>query len=94
MSGFPEAEAVDVVDTQIKPVTQYFEEPQEIEEIIAAVFPQEIGYYWNSRDMLDRNFDILITFKTDTEYPYGRGFYSYKFFKGQVPGFVVERTAQ
>lgn len=94
MSGFSGAEAVDVVDTQIKPVTAYFEEPQEIEEIIAAVFPQEIGYYWNGRDMLDRNFDILITFKTDTEYPYGRGFYSYKFFKGQAPGFVVERTAQ
>lgn len=94
MSGFPEAEAVDDVDMQIKDVTKYFDEPQEIEEIIAAVYPQEIGYYWNSRDMLDHNFDILITFKPGTEYPYGRGYYSYWFLKGQVPEFVVERTAR
>ena len=49
--------------------------------------------YWNEREALDHNYDVVISFKADTEYPYGLGYYSYDFLSGEVPDFVVERTA-
>ena len=51
--------------------------------------------YWNNRDMTDRNYEITISFNADTDYhhPLGRGYYDFYFLTGEVPEFVVEKTA-
>ena len=44
---------------------------------------------------LDDNYELYITFRKDTTYPYDRGSFGvyYKFYTGQVPEFVKEATA-
>lgn len=76
-----------------KAVTKYFEDTEEIAEIVEAVYPNGFDVYWNAPNPIDTNYDIIITFKADTGYPYGRGYFYYEFLKGQVPDFVVEATA-
>lgn len=76
-------------------VTKTFFEKDEIEEIIASIYPASMSSIWNDGRELDENYDLFITFKKDTTYPYDRsniGVY-YKFYTGQVPQFVVEGTA-
>ena len=43
--------------------------------------------------MLENGYDVIVTFKADTDYPYKRGYFEYKFLDGRVPDFVVEKTA-
>ncbi len=74
-------------------VVERFEDPEEIAEIIKGLYPSYMDLYWNEREALDHNYDVVISFKADTEYPYGLGYYSYDFLSGEVPDFVVERTA-
>lgn len=74
-------------------VVEIFDDPQEIAEIIEGIYPSYLDLYWTGADTLDRNYDIMITFKANTDYPYGMGYYSYSFLTGQVPDFVVERTS-
>lgn len=79
--------------SSIEVVKKIFEDPEEIAEIIEGIYPSDLDLYWAENDTLDRNYDIKISFKANTEYPYGMGYYSYDFLTGQVPDFVVERTA-
>lgn len=79
--------------TESGTVREFFDDPQEVAEILANIYPQELDVFWNETDSKDKNYEIAITFKTDTDYPYGRGYYYYQFLNGQVPDFVVERTA-
>ena len=79
-------------------VTDSFDDPEEIEQILAGIYPMELkdkASYWNNRDMTDRNYEITISFNADTDYhhPLGRGYYDFYFLTGEVPEFVVERTA-
>ena len=79
-------------------VTASFDDPEEIEQILAGIYPMELkdkASYWNNRDMTDRNYEITISFNADTDYhhPLGRGYYDFYFLAGEVPEFVVERTA-
>ena len=74
-------------------VREIFEDPEEIAEIIEGIYPSDLYLYWAESNALDRNYDIKISFKANTDYPYGMGYYSYDFLAGQVPDFVVERTA-
>lgn len=74
-------------------VVEKFEDPEEIAKIIEGIYPAHLSLYWTENNTLDRNYDISITFKANTDYPYGMGYYSYDFINGQVPDFVVERTA-
>ncbi|MCM1253480.1 MAG: hypothetical protein NC321_11715 [Clostridium sp.] len=74
-------------------VTIYYEDTEDIEKIVDALYPQDFETYWNERGTIDDNYDVVVTFKPDAEYPYGRGYYYYEFLSGQVPDFVVQATA-
>lgn len=76
-------------------VTKEFTDPEEIAQIIENVYPDGAisSLYWNEADSLENEYSIVITFKMDTDWPYKRGYYNYRFLKDQVPEFVVERTA-
>lgn len=87
------AEAV-YMDTQ-HAVRKEFNDPEEIAAIVENLYPSVTlqNLYWNDADTLDKEYDVIITFKTDSDYPYKRGYFEYDFLSGQVPDFVVERTA-
>ncbi|MDE5931719.1 MAG: hypothetical protein K2H40_04455, partial [Lachnospiraceae bacterium] len=76
-------------------VTKEFTDPEEIARIVENVYPDGAisSLYWNEARSLDEEYSIVITFKMDTDWPYKRGYFNYRFLKGQVPEFVVERTA-
>lgn len=50
---------------------------------------------WCDYQEMDSNYDVYITFKKDTTYPYDRSSYgfSYQLFRERVPEFVEEATA-
>lgn len=81
------------VDYEIREVTAYFDNSKEIEEIARNLYPQDLTMYWNGANMTDIDYQVVITFKPDTEYPYGRGYFYYRFLNGQVPDFVEKATA-
>ncbi|MDE5598786.1 MAG: hypothetical protein K2J04_13280, partial [Lachnospiraceae bacterium] len=45
-------------------VTASFDDPEEIEQILAGIYPMELNdkKYWNKYDMTDRNYEITISF--------------------------------
>ena len=76
-------------------VTKTFLAQEEIEQIVGVIYPEFMSSGWNDDRELDRNYDIYITFKKDTAYPYDRSNYGvyYKFYTDKVPEFVKEATA-
>ncbi len=76
-------------------VRKEFTDPDEIAEIVEQLYPSGtlLNLYWNDMNELDDGYNVTITFKMGTDYPYKRGYFEYKFLSGQVPDFVVERTA-
>lgn len=88
------AEAAYVYDDD-HTVTKTFFEESEFEQITKAIYPASMSSAWNDSRELDENYDVYITFKKDTSYPYDRGNFGvyYKFYTGQAPEFVVEGTA-
>ncbi len=76
-------------------VTKTFLEEEEFAQITKVIYPASMSSAWNDGRELDENYDIYITFKKDTSYPYDRSSFGvyYKFYTGQVPKFVVEGTA-
>lgn len=76
-------------------VTKTFLEEEEFAQITKVIYPASMSSAWNDGRELDENYDIYITFKKDTSYPYDRSSFGvyYKFYTGQVPEFVVEGTA-
>ncbi|MCM1155003.1 MAG: DUF6449 domain-containing protein [Roseburia sp.] len=91
--GRPLAQSSAVSYSTAEAVTERFEDPQEIAKIIENLYPSRLDLYWLGNETLDRNYDITISFKANTGYPYGLGYYTYDFLRGQVPDFVAERTA-
>lgn len=76
-------------------VSKTFLEQEELEKIVEVIYPAYMSSAWNDSGQLDDNYDIYITFKKDTTYPYDRSNYGvyYKFYTGKVPEFVKEATA-
>ncbi len=76
-------------------VTKTFLEEEEFAQITKVIYPAYMSSDWNDHRELDDNYDIYITFKKDTSYPYDRSNFGvyYKFYTGQAPAFVVEGTA-
>ena len=62
---------------------------------MGVIYPEFMSSGWNDDRELDNNYDIYITFKKDTAYPYDRSNYGvyYKFYTDKVPEFVKEATA-
>lgn len=83
------------VDTISGPtdVTETFTEPDEIAEIVAHTYPSSLDLGWNSYEELEQDYEVTITFKAQTDYPYGAGYYYYQFIRGEVPQFVIDATA-
>lgn len=77
-------------------VTVTFDDEEDFAQIVPAIYPSYFTAVWHNDGLdMDENYDIRITFKRDTSYPYDKSdrvFY-YKFYAGQVPEFVVEATA-
>ena len=87
--------AEDFVYADDTTVSKTFLEQEEFEQIVGAIYPAFMSSAWNdSRELLD-NYDVYITFKKDTTYPYDRSSYGvyYKFYMDKVPEFVKEATA-
>lgn len=76
-------------------VTETFTDEEDIAQIVPHIYPAYLSAAWNHSGELDDNYDIYITFKKDTTYPYDRSQYGvyYKFYTGQAPEFVEEATA-
>lgn len=76
-------------------VSENFYEEEEIRKILGAVYPNSLSASWHDYREMDDDYDVYITFKKDTSYPYNRSNYgfSYRFYAGQVPQFVAEATA-
>lgn len=95
-----EMAAADVIDgTYYEDVSVQaeFRDEQEIAEILKNIYPSyTLNTAWNGYEAFDNNYDINIVFKADTAYPYQRDcyYFSYQFFSGKVPGFVVRATAR
>lgn len=77
-------------------VSTTFDDEEQIAQIVPVIYPSYLTVSWHDDTQeMDRNYDIYVTFKKDTTYPYDRtqrGVY-YKFYVGQVPDFVVEATS-
>ena len=76
-------------------VSETFYEQEEFEMILPVIYPNSLSAHWHNYKEVDDDYDIYITFKKDTAYPYNRSNYgfNYKFYTDQVPGFVTEATA-
>ena len=76
-------------------VSEDFTDPQEIAEIVKGLYPtsNNYGIGWISSDMLDSNYEVTISYKSDATAPYEKGYVEYTFISGKVPEFVAERTA-
>lgn len=87
--------AVDYAYQEGAVVSETFYEPEELAQIAQVIYPTYLSTAWNNYRELDDNYDVYITFKKDTDYPYDRGSYGvyYRFYTGQAPEFVVEATA-
>lgn len=92
-NGYAEATAESAGVTEVADVTKTFNDPEEIAEIVAHIYPMNLELNWNSVDELERDYEITIAFKGDADYPYGAGYYYYQFLHGEVPEFVKEATA-
>lgn len=95
ISKYSHVESSDTAYSVDNEVTAVFTDEEEFARIVPAIYPAYLSTAWNDGNELDYNYDIYITFRKDTSYPYDRGEYGvyYKFYTGQVPEFVVEATA-
>lgn len=77
-------------------VTEIFDNKEQLAQIVPAIYPSYLSASWHNDGWeLDQSYDVYVTFKKDTTYPYDRserGVF-YKFYVDQVPDFVVEATA-
>lgn len=76
-------------------VKETFTEEEDIAQIVPYIYPEYLSATWNHLSELDDNYEIYVTFKKNTAYPYDRGQFGvyYKFYTGQAPEFVKEATA-
>lgn len=82
------------VDMPQHAVSKEFTDPGEIAAIVENLYPSErLDLYWNGAKTTEIGYDVVVTFKMNTDYPYKRGYFTYRFLSGQVPDFVVEKTA-
>ena len=89
------AVAVDYAYEESSTVSETFYEQDEFAKIVTVIYPNFFSDMWHDYDEMDSNYDIYITFRKDTAYPYNRSNYgfNYQFYTGQVPEFVVDATA-
>ncbi len=75
-------------------VSETFYEQEEFAKIVPVIYPNDLSAPWHGYKETDCNYDVYITFKKDTTYPYNRSNYgfNYQFYAGQVPEFVAEAT--
>lgn len=79
---------------EIRRVEKSFEDPAQIEQIIPNLYPSDLQSSFISRgDVEAAQYEITIAFRADSDYPYGKGYYSYFFLDGQVPDFVARQMA-
>jgi len=80
------------VDEPVSPVTAEFTDPEEIAQIAENIYPGSLDTFWMS-NAFESGYEVVVTFKTDSAYPYNRGYTDYSFLSGQIPDFVLEKTA-
>lgn len=89
------ATAVQLTYDESNVVSENFYEQEEFEKILPVIYPNFLSESWHDYEEVDNHYDIYITFKKDTAYPYNRSNYgfNYQFYTGQVPEFVTQATA-
>ena len=90
------AEAVQYGTSGNNTVTAVFDDQEQLAQIVPAIYPSYMSVSWHNDTLeMDKNYEVRVTFKRDTTYPYNKGEYVlyYKFYAGQVPEFVKEATA-
>lgn len=68
---------------------------EEIEEIVNCVYPDEIvySYNWNGRKSYDKDYEVIVYFKADSELNREYGSYAYYYFlEEEIPDFVAKDT--
>ena len=76
-------------------VRETFYDLGQFEQIVPVIYPQNMESKWHTGKDFDRNYEIYVTFKKDTTYPYSRDSLgtTYRIYAGQVPDFMEEATA-
>lgn len=76
-------------------VSETFYEEEQFAKIVPEIYPNMLSAPWCDYQEIDSNYDVYITFKKDTTYPYDRSSYgfSYQLFRDRVPEFVEKATA-
>ena len=77
-------------------VSETFYDEEQFAQIVPVIYPSDLSELWHNDSVeMDADYDIHVTFKKDTTYPYLRNEFSipYMFYAGQVPDFVAEATA-
>ncbi len=68
---------------------------EEMECIVNCIYPDEIvyAYNWNGRRTYDKDYEVIVYFKADSELNREYGSYAYYYFlEEEIPDFVVEDT--
>lgn len=76
-------------------VSETFYEEEQIAQLLPHIYCTWIDVPWGRDKTLDDNYSVEVVFKRNTAYPYRRDsyYFSYAFYAGQAPDFVVEATA-
>ena len=79
------------IDTRV--YAEYTDQEQ-IKEIVSAAYASElVRQDWDNGKALDRNYSVIVYFKTDSPMTRNYGTSAeYGFLEGQIPGFVKEDT--
>lgn len=74
-----------------------FYDREQFAQIVSVIHPSNMSTVWhNDSREVDTGYEVYVTFKRDTTYPYSRDELGvwYRFYMGQVPEFVKEATAK
>lgn len=76
---------------ELNSVSESYESPEEIREILPAIYPIAMPNYWVQNELFDNSYEVAILFKPDSNpYQYGQIHYNYGVLSGQMPDFVAE----
>ena len=96
MGNSASASAVQYAASLDRKVTVSFDDEEQLAQIVPVIYPSYMSVSWHNDTLeMDKNYEVRVTFKRDTTYPYNKGEYVlyYKFYAGQVPEFVKKATA-
>ncbi len=85
--------AANTYNPELSLITESYESPEEIREILPALYPTSTTHYWTQSELFDSSYEVSVFFKPDSN-PYQHGYmrYDYGVLSGQLPEFVEAET--